>query len=127
MVASVALFEKEIAGGFFGLFAGMLLDAFSVYGGIYSTLMLCACGFAAGMLGKYFLAENILAGITLSAGMAFVYLLGFWIVFYVFGGAEGVFTALLSDILPGFVYTAVFILLFYPVVRAVSLRARKER
>lgn len=126
-VACVGLFEKEIAGGFYGLFAGMLLDAYSAFGGVYSTLMLCACGFAAGLLGKHLLTENILSSITLTAGSALAYYIGFWLVFYVIRGAESVFEALVLLLMPGFLYTVIFVLLFYPLIRSVCLKARKEQ
>lgn len=117
MLCAAALFEKEMAGAFFGLLCGLLLDCYGAQGGIYSTVALFLLGGVCGFLGRFVMAENFLAALTLTAGVTFLYLAGKWIVFQLILSPICDFHYLLLYSLPTFVYTTLFTVPFYWLAR----------
>lgn len=121
-LAPVCLFEKEIGGGYYGLFAGMLLDLYSVNGGIYSTVALCVLGVLAGLVARHFFVINFYSALTLTAMISFVHLTGYWLVFTVFSGVQQPLFAYVRQTLPTILYTVVFVVIFYPLVKFICLK-----
>lgn len=121
-VATIAVFEKEITAGYFGLFAGILLDLYSVNGGIFSTVTLCVAVFLSSALARHFFVKNFYSALTLSALIALVHQTVYWMVYYVFAGKEQVFFAYYRQILPTALYSVVFIIIFYPVVKKICIK-----
>lgn len=122
VVCAAALYEKETAGAFLGLFAGALLDCYSADGGIYSTVVLFVCCGICGFLGRFIMSENFLAGVTLTSSTLFIYLVGKWLIFRVilFEGTDWQY--LLNFSLPTFVYTLVMLMPLFPIVRWINRR-----
>ncbi len=125
-VAAVALFEREITAGYFGLFAGMLIDLYSVNGGIFSTVTLCIIAFGAGLLARHFFVGNFYSALSLTAGIAFLHQTVYWVIYYLFAGKETVFYAYYRQILPTILYSVVFIVIFYPLVKWICIKHSQD-
>ena len=127
MVCVIGLYEKETAGALFGLFAGMMLDCYSVQGGIYSTVLLFLLGGICGFLGRFVMTENFLSALSLSAGTLLVYLLGKWIVFGLILSPNIDPQYLLLYSLPTFVYSVLFTVPLFWLVRAIHCIGQQEK
>ncbi|MBQ8533264.1 MAG: hypothetical protein IJ462_00340 [Clostridia bacterium] len=125
-IAAIALFEKEIAAGYFGLFAGMLLDLYSVNGGIFSTVTLCILAFLAGLIARHFFVENFYSALAVTTAIAFLHQTVYWMVYYLFRGKDGIFFAYYRQILPTVLYTVVFIVIFYPLVKWICIKHQQD-
>lgn len=72
MVAALAIYEGEFAGGLYGALAGILLDygAMTVFG--INAMLLLVLGCAAGLSSLYLLRRSVLTALILTASMAFI-------------------------------------------------------
>lgn len=127
MVCVIGLYEKETAGALFGLFTGMMLDCYSVQGGIYSTVVLFLLGGICGFLGRFIMTENFLSALSLSAGTLLIYLLGKWIVFGLILSANIDPQYLLLYSLPTFVYSLLFTVPLFWLVRVIHRIGQQEK
>ncbi|MBR4765960.1 MAG: hypothetical protein IK085_04255 [Clostridia bacterium] len=120
-VVSTAVFEKDIGGIFFGLFAGALWDI-SASGKDYCAIFLVVAGFVCGSLLNNIMRPNILTNLLLSGVWTGVYCLGHWAIRYIIGGLDGAAHALLTYYLPSFLWTValspVIFLIFFAVENA---------
>ena len=105
-VVSAAIFEKDIGGIFFGLFAGALWDI-SAGGRDYHAIFLVAAGFVCGSLLNNVMRPNVLTNLLLSGVWTGVFCTGHWIIRYIIGGLDSAPHALLTYYLPSFLWTVV--------------------
>lgn len=119
-VVCIAMFEREISGIFFGLFAGILWDTFAARGFCFNAVVLTLIGFACGFLISHVVRNNILTVFILSGSALLLYGLVYFVVFYLFGSYEGAFLAYTKFFGASFVYTILFTPLFYAVVKAIA-------
>ena len=118
-VVSVAIFEKDIGGIFFGLFAGALWDV-CASGKDYYAIFLVVAGFVCGSLLNNIMRPNILTNLLLTAVWTAVFCLGHWILRYIIGGLDSSAHALLTYYLPSFIWTVALSPVIFLVVSAVE-------
>ncbi len=116
-LVSIAMFERELSGMFFGVFAGLLWDVSSASGGHFQAIMMTAIGFICGSLITYLMRNNLITGILLSAGSLVVHSLLCWLKDYIFSGNFDGAYKLLTFYIPSCIYTMLFFPLFYFLVR----------
>ena len=120
-VVSIAVFEKDTGGIFFGLFAGALWDM-SASGRDYYAIFLVITGFVCGSLLNNIMRPNVLTNLLLSGVWTGAFCLGHWIIRYVAGGLDSTAHALLTYYLPSFLWTVVLspviFLIFFAVENA---------
>ena len=118
---SIAIFEGESAGMWFGLAAGLLMDLGSVsVFGFYGILCMAIC-YAGGLLVVRLMRANLLTAMLQGAGGLLIIGLCQWFFFYaIWGTSSGVF--LYAIMLPQMLYTALLMPIFYYFNRAVSTR-----
>ena len=112
-VVCTAMFERDIVGMLFGLFAGMLY--------------LLAVGFICGTLINTVMRNNVVTASLLSVGFIIIYSLGYWLFHYVFASIDGAAHVLVRYYLPGILYTAIFVPIIFIIVRAVEKKYSIEQ
>ena len=122
-VVCIAMFERDLAGMLFGLFAGAMWDT-SASGASFNALFLLTVGFICGTLINTIMRNNIVTATLLSAIFIPIYHVGYWFFHYIVGGL--VFTGFDSAkfmffryYLPGIAYTLVFTPLMFIIVRSI--------
>ncbi|MBR3439733.1 MAG: hypothetical protein IKH13_09560 [Clostridia bacterium] len=118
-VVSVAIFEKDIGGIFFGLFAGALWDI-CASGSDYYAIFLVVAGFVCGSLLNNIMRPNILTNLLLSAVWTAVFCVGHWILRYIVGGLDNSVHALITYYLPSFIWTVALSPVIFLIVAAVE-------
>ncbi|HZK39917.1 MAG TPA: rod shape-determining protein MreD [Clostridia bacterium] len=121
-VVCIGMHERDIAGLFFGLFAGMLWDAFSAGPPNFNAIMLTAAGYLCGLLIGTIMRNNIMTALLLSLACVFIYNTVYWIFAYVIKGYDDVFRVYVIFYLPSVLYTLLFMPIFYYLVRTVKLK-----
>lgn len=123
----LGLFEREVAGAFFGAFAGILWDAVSPLGDGFHALLFAGIGAICGILINTIMRNNLVTALLLNT-CAHVLYVSLYIVFFVL--AEGVGNAgwlFLRYSLPSVLYSVLFTPIVYLAVRAVMQRTKLRR
>lgn len=122
LVVSIGMFEREVAGAVFGLFAGALWDGVSGLGDGYNTLFLMLTGAVCGLLINVLMRNHLLTALILSAAANLIYA-SFYVLFFVTArGLDSSGYLFLTFYLPSAVYSFLFTPLFYVAVRAIMKR-----
>lgn len=121
-VVCIGMHERDIAGLFFGLFAGVLWDAFSAGPPNFSAIMLTAAGYFCGLLISTVMRNNIMTALLLCISCIFIYNTAYWFFAYVIKGYDEAFVVYLRFYLPSVLYTVIFMPVFYYIVRTVKLK-----
>lgn len=119
-VISVAMFEREFTGLFYGLFAGALLDAFSAKTMCFHAVAFTLTGFAAGALITYLLRNNLLCCIALSFICSLLYNSVYFFCFVLFSGETETVAVYFKYYFLSAVYTAAVSPVFYLIIRKLS-------
>lgn len=125
---TIAVFESESAAMGFGLVCGLLLD-FGMSGGSnlgFHALFLGVCCYVCGLLATHLLRTNVLTTVLLSAGVCLLVLTLQWLFFFVLVGHDYPGHAYLTNILPRFLYTMIFVPILYAFNRAFALTIRER-
>ncbi len=123
-VVCTGMFEREIPGMIFGLFAGILLDAFSAESLCFHSIALTLTGFFSGFLVTSLLRNNLKTSILLSAAALLVYNSAYFACCIWKSAGESARQIFLNRYLASAAYTALFIPVIYLIVRTVSKKNR---
>ncbi len=116
-VVCIAMFERELGGIFFGLFAGILWDTVSLSGGSFNAILLTLCGFACGSLITHLMRNNLVTALLLTAVFTALHLLVYWLRIYIFAGNFGGALSIFTFYIPSCIYTILVMPIFYFSVR----------
>lgn len=114
----VAMHEREIPASIFGAAGGILMDTASGTEGFNALILTVLCAVCS-ILISHLMQNNIVTALVLCSGTVAVYELFYIIVNYGFGGAGNVLTQVFTFYLPVFVYTLLFVPVFYYIIRHV--------
>ncbi len=120
MTICVSMFEREFAGIFYGLAAGVMLDAFSAQSLILNSLFFTIIGFAAGSLITYLMRNNLLCAIIFVSVSSFVYTALIFIMYYAFDGVDSPVSLYFRYFFTSAVYTILLTPVYYFMVRSIS-------
>lgn len=126
LTVCIGMFEREVAGAFLGLFAGVLWDTVSGLGDGYNALFLMLASALCGLLITLVMRNNLMTALLLSAGTCLVYAI-LYVVFFVL--AEGVDSSgylLLRYYLPNALYSFIFTPIWYLLVRSVMRKTKLD-
>ncbi len=126
LVVCIAMYEKSVIGLFFGAFAGIMWDGFSVTADGFFAITLAVIGFFCGAMITLYLRTNFVTALILSFVSTSVCTILYWLFFIVGNGYDSVFYILTEYYLPGIAYTMVFVPLYYYVIKAVVNREIKS-
>ncbi len=126
VIAAIAMVEGEFAGGLFGLLGGVLCDtaAFHIFGvaPIFFLILGCSCG----LLVIYLIQPNVKTAFLLCGGFALVYGVIAHYLIYGLWGYAGANRLLIVKTLPSAVYTALFGMAAFLLVRWISARFEEK-
>lgn len=120
-VVCAAMFEREMAGMFFGVFAGLLWDG-AAFGGSFHAIVLTTLAFVCGALITHVMRNNFLTAILMSAGALFVHGSCCFVRDMVIGGHLDAAYKILTFYIPSLVYSLLFLPLLYFPIRALEMR-----
>ena len=120
LLVAVSMAAREWVGLVFGGLLGILLDITSADSYCFNLILLSFIGCACGLFCSYVINNNIYSALILSLSSAFIYFTLKWLVFYVFDGNRDVFIFFVNYTLISAIYTALFIIPFYYLIRFIS-------
>ncbi len=123
LVTAIAMFERDIAGMLYGLFAGALWDIFA-RGGSFNAIYFLITGYVCGILINTIMRNNFITHLLLTAAVALIYNTGYWLWHYVFAGLDMKTGALLRYFIPGTVYTLILSPLVFWLVMYIERKLR---
>ncbi len=115
LVTAIAMHEREVPAAIFGCCAGVLWDTYSANEG-FSTLVLMILSAVCSILISHIMRNNILTAFVLGGGSIAIYEFLYVFVNITLSGAGGAIRQLFTFYLPSFIYTAIFIPVFYYIV-----------
>ena len=118
-VVCIAMYERDMAGMFFGLFAGALWDI-SASGASFNALFLLIVGFVCGTLINTIMRNNIITATLLSAVFVPIYHIIYWIFHFAIPGLDEARFMFLRYYLPGIAYTLIFAPIMFIIVRSIE-------
>ena len=118
-VVCIAMFERDVFGMIFGLYAGALWDVFPS-GASYNALFLLTVGFICGTLINTIMRNNVVTAGILSFTAITLYNIIYWLFNFVFSGLDSAAFMLWRYYLPSILYTAVFIPVMFIIIRSVE-------
>lgn len=120
----LGLFEREIAGAMFGLFAGVLWDTVSPLGDGYHAFLFLLIGAACGILINTVMRNNLITALLLNTGAHLLYAVLYTVLFTVAQGIDGAGWLFLRYFLPSALVSVLFTPIVYLLVRFVMRRTR---
>ncbi len=127
LVVSIAMFERDVAGMLFGLFAGFVWDFYSAHVDGYYIIFLTCVGYACSYLISRYMRNNIVTAMVYSLVFSFLCVTLYWLFFIVFNSVSGVWTLYGRIYLTSAVYTVALTPLYYYFIRAIALRFKKTQ
>ena len=119
-VVCIAMFEREMSGMFFGLFAGLLWDSMASTHGHLHAVLLTIIAFACGTLITHLFRNNFITATLFSGGALLVYNIVCIVRDLVIGGHMDAAYKILTFYIPSGVYSLLFVAAFYFLVRALE-------
>ncbi len=117
-VTAAAMFEGDVAGIFYGLFAGALWDAFAK-GNNFNSIYLVAVGYICGTLIITLMRNNFMTHLILSGAASLLYCTGYWLYHFIICGVDRALLTLIGFYLPMALYTTVLSPVIFLIVRFV--------
>lgn len=124
-VVCIAMYERDMWGLGFGVFAGALWDVFAS-GASFNALFLMTAGFLCGTLINTIMRNNVVTASILTFIFSTVYNIFYWLFNFVFSGLDSSAFMLVRYYLPGIAYTTVFVPIIFIIVRAVEKKFTEE-
>lgn len=125
-VTAISVFERDIAGIFYGLLAGSLWDVFA-HGNNFNAMFLAVIGFACGTLINLIMRNNFITHLLLTGIASLIYCVGYWLWHYVIINTDMAFAMLFRYYIPGAVYTAVFSPFLFFLVKYIEDKFKTEQ
>ena len=123
VTAVISMYEKDIAGMFYGLFAGALWDI-CAGGNNFNTIYLFVVGYACGVLINTIMRNNFVTHLLLSGVATSLYCFVYWLWHYVIAGTDRAFFILFRYYFPTTIYTIVLSPFIFFLVRFVEKKYR---
>ena len=124
---SIAIFDGEGAGMWYGLAAGLMMDLSSAnVFGFYGLIIMLLC-FSCGAMVVYLMRNNLIAYTVLCFAGLLLFGLYQWFFLYVIWGAKSMWFFLYSFVLPEILYSIIFTPIAYYFNRAVATHLTEDR
>ncbi len=127
LVISIAMFERDVAGMMFGLFAGFAWDFYSAHIDGYYIIFLTCTGYACSYLISRYMRNNIVTAIVYSSFFSFLCATLYWLIFSVHASGSGTGEMYLKVYLVSVIYTVALTPLYYYFIRAIALKFKKPQ
>ena len=119
-VVCIAMFEREMTGMFFGVFAGLLWDSMAPTHGHFHAVLLTVIAFASSSLITHLFRNNFITATLFTGAALLLYNLACIVRDLVIGAHMDAAYTILTFYIPSGVYSLLFVAAFYFLVRAVE-------
>lgn len=126
LVVCIGMFEREIWGMVFGLFAGILLDAFSAESLCFHSIALTLIGFVSGLLITGIFRNNLKTCFIFTSSALFLYNTIYFIIYYCSSAESSADYVYINFFLASLLYTLIFTFIFYFIIRLISSKNKAE-
>ncbi len=126
LTVCIGMFEREIWGMIFGLFSGVLLDAFSSQTLSFHSIALTCLGFTCGLLITGIFRNNLKTCVLFSAAALFLYNTIYFFIYCFSGNVYSDIRLYWKVYFVSALYTFLFTPVFYLIVRAVCVKKKRE-
>ncbi len=123
----LGLFERELPGALYGIFAGALWDSVSGLGDGFNALYLMLIGAVCGILINTVMRNNLRTALLLSGAAHLLYALLYLVFFLLAEGVDSVGFLFWRYLFPSVLYSLAFTPILYFFVRAVMQKTKLER
>lgn len=127
LTVCLGLFEREVGGAAYGLFAGALWDTVSPAGDGFYALLFAAVGAVCGILINTLMRNNLRTALLLNALAHLLYISLYTVCFVLAQGIDNAGWLFLRYRLPSAVFSVLFTPFAYLAVRAVMRRTKLRR
>ncbi|MCQ2471579.1 MAG: hypothetical protein MJ147_06025 [Clostridia bacterium] len=124
LIVCIGMFEREKWGMFFGLFAGILVDAFSAESLCFHSIALTCIGFLSGLLITGIFRNNLKTCLLFSSVSIFVYNTVYFLLYYVSAAGIEADYIYINIYFASVIYTFLFVGVFYVIVRAICSKKK---
>ena len=126
ILISIALFEDEITGLWFGVFIGLLMDfGFSNILG-FNCILMAIFGYLLGFISANFIKVNLLSGFICAVLISLIAYLMHFVFFYLLQMYENYGYILLNNYLPRLIYTIIVFPIFYLFNKSIAIHIRPK-
>lgn len=125
-VICIAMFERETTGLVVGLISGILMDINSIQICGFNAIVLLILGCGCGLLVTYLFTNSPISAFFLSGCACVAYYLIYFIIFVLFAGVNEPYLYFFRYTLVGALYTWLYTLPIYLILRAMSKRSEKN-
>jgi len=125
LITAIAMYERDIPGMLYGLFAGALWDVVAG-GGDLNAIFLVTVGFICGTLINTIMRNNFATHLLLTAFTVLIYVTCYWLYHFVFMGLDRAFLTYISFYIPSAVYTLVLSTPIFFIVMAIENHFRES-
>ena len=126
LTVSIGMFEKERWGMFFGLFAGVLMDAFSAESLCFHSVALTCIGFFSGLLITGIFRNCMKTFFLISAVSLFIYNTIYFLLFYFSAAGDSAGYIYANIYFASVIYTLLLAVFMYLIVRAIFVKNKPE-
>lgn len=126
LTVCIGMFEREIWGMVFGLFAGVLLDAFSAESLCYHSIALTCIGFISGLLVTGIFRNTMKTCLIFSSVALFLYNTLYFIIYYISDAGNSSDYIYVNYYLESVFFSFVFTFVFYYIIRMISSKKKTE-
>ncbi len=124
-VICIAMFERDLPGMLFGLFAGALWDM-NAGGASFNAFYLLTVGFICGTLINTIMRNNIITASILAVVFTPIYIVGYWFFHYIVGGLDQAGFMFIRYYLPSIFYTVLLLPPMFIIVRSIEKHFSEE-
>ncbi len=120
-VVAAGMYEGEISGVFYGLFAGALWDLFAK-GNNFNAIFLVFVGYVCALLIQTIMRNNFVTHLLLSSAFTVIYCAGYWLYHFVLTDLDSAFVTLLKFYLPMAIFTCILSTPVFLLIRFIERR-----
>ncbi len=118
LMVSISMFEREFVSSILGAFAGVLWDLSSGLDGYNMLLLMLICAVCSLLISRV-MRNNIVTALVLGAVSILTFILLYIYIFIVFDSGGYPFSQIFRFYLPSFIFTAVFMPIYYYVIKEI--------
>ena len=116
LLISISMFEREIVSALLGAFAGLLWDLSAGIDGYNGLVLMLLCAVCSILINRL-MQNNIITAIVL--GLSVIYIVLYIMIYIVLDGGGYPLSQVLRFYLPSFIFTSLFIPIYYFLVKTV--------
>lgn len=126
LTVCVSMFENDMGGMIFGLFAGIIWDFYGAHFDGFYAVILTSAGYACSFLIARYMRNNFVTALVFTGTISLVTATFYFVIFILPSGIAGAGNLYVKRYLAGALYSTLLSPLYYFFVRMIALKFRKE-